>query len=77
MLPKNTVITMIHTEAGGYNELAYGDHQFEGSLVLICTLGRAFGTVLYKDGRRCAGAPRPTDPYQPRPRPWPTVVRIG
>jgi len=52
MLPKNTVITMIHTEAGGYNELAYGDHQFEGSLVLICTLGRAFGAVLYKDGRR-------------------------
>eukprot|EP00959_Pyramimonas_sp_CCMP1952_P399815 8377405-Pyramimonas_sp.AAC.2 len=53
MLPQNTVITVIHTEAGGYNELAYGDQLTGKGLEMMVTIGRAMGGVLYKDGYRC------------------------
>jgi len=52
-LPHNKVITLIHTEAAGYAELAYDEEEdFNQELVLVVTLGRAIGAVLYKDGHR-------------------------
>ena len=46
------VITLIDTEAGGYAELAYGEEDFDDELVLVVTLGKAMGGVLYKQGHR-------------------------
>jgi hypothetical protein len=46
------VITLLDAEAGGYAELAYGPADFEEELVLVVTLGKAMGAVLYKQGHR-------------------------
>jgi len=56
LLPRNKVVTMIHTEAAGYAHLSFAESQaYEddgGDLVLVCTLGRALGGVLYNGGHR-------------------------
>ena len=56
MLPRNKVVTMIHTEAAGYAHLSFAESQMYdedgGDLVLVCTLGRALGGVLYNGGHR-------------------------
>lgn len=56
LLPRNKVVTMIHTEAAGYAHLSFAESQaYEGNggdLVLVCTLGRALGGVLYNGGHR-------------------------
>lgn len=56
MLPRNKVVTMIHTEAAGYAHLSFAESQaYEddgGDLVLVCTLGKALGGVLYNGGHR-------------------------
>ena len=51
-LPGLTVVTMIHTEAAGYSHLCFGDHEAEGDLVMVCTIGKALGGVLYNKGHR-------------------------
>ena len=52
-LPGNPVVTIVHTEAAGYAELSFApQHIQRGQLVLVCTIGRNLGAVLYNDGHR-------------------------
>jgi len=50
------VHTVIHTTAAGYNELVWGrgsDPAFwEGKVVLVCTIGRHLGAIIFNDGCR-------------------------
>jgi len=47
---------MIHTTAAGYSDLVWGDSASEslwrGQIVLVCTLGKNLGAVIFNDGRR-------------------------
>mmetsp|Transcript_7378 Transcript_7378/g.18927 ORF Transcript_7378/g.18927 Transcript_7378/m.18927 type:complete len:583 (-) Transcript_7378:1056-2804(-) len=55
-LPRNPLVTMVHTEAAGYAELSFAQHSSgipsRRQLVLVCTLGKNLGVVLYNDGHR-------------------------
>ena len=55
-LPHNPLVTMVHTEAAGYAELSFDSslrkYLEEDELVLVCTIGRNLGAVLYKGGHR-------------------------
>ena len=55
-LPMNPLVTMVHTEAAGYAELSFDNslRKFldEDKLVLVCTIGRNLGAVLYHGGHR-------------------------
>jgi len=52
--------TTVHTTAAGYGELIFGDSAEEaswrGQVVLLCTLGKNVGAVLFNDGRRVRNA---------------------
>lgn len=53
--------TVVHTDAAGYNELVWGSNAsqdlWRGKNVLICTLGKHLGAVLFNDGRRVQNSP--------------------
>ena len=55
-LPRNSLVTMVHTEAAGYAELSFDNslrkYLEEDELVLVCTIGQNLGAVLYNGGHR-------------------------
>jgi len=55
------VHTVIHTDAAAYDELTFGrsagEDMWSGQLVLICTLGKHIGAVLFNDGKRVRNSP--------------------
>ncbi|KAK3262012.1 hypothetical protein CYMTET_29111, partial [Cymbomonas tetramitiformis] len=56
MIPDSVVVTMVHTEAAGYSELAFGlekgDLKEDDHLVMVVTIGAAMGSVVYLNGHR-------------------------
>jgi len=54
MIPdwKGRVATMIHTEAAAYAEMYFGPGREQAGIVLVCTLGKGFGAVLYERGQK-------------------------
>ena len=46
------VAPMIHSVAAGYAETAFGNARGKAGRVAVCTVGKAFGTVVYEDGER-------------------------
>ncbi|UPR00376.1 thioredoxin [Chloropicon primus] len=55
-LPRNPMVTMVHTEAAGYAEISFErsmkKYLEKDELVLVCTIGRSLGAVLYNGGHR-------------------------
>ena len=55
-LPRDPLVTMVHTEAAGYAELSFDNklkqYLEEDELVLVCTIGKNLGAVLYNGGHR-------------------------
>ena len=49
---KGRVATMIHTEAAAYAEMYFGPGREQAGIVLVCTLGKGFGAVLYERGQK-------------------------
>ena len=58
MIPewRGKVATMIHTEAAAYAEMYFGPGRENSGLVLVCTLGKGFGAVLYDRGQKVRNA---------------------
>jgi len=55
--------TVVHTDAAGYNELVWGSSadksRWGKQVVLVCTLGKNLGAVLFSNGRRVRNSPLP------------------
>lgn len=55
------VHTVIHTDAAAYDELTWGtsasEEMWHGKLVLVCTLGKHIGAVLFTNGKRVRNSP--------------------
>jgi len=53
---RGKVASMIHTEAAAYAEMYFGPGRENSGLVLVCTLGKGFGAVLYNKGQKVRNA---------------------
>ena len=53
---KGRIATMIHTEAAAYAEMYFGPGRENSGLVMVCTLGKGFGAVLYNRGQKVRNA---------------------
>lgn len=53
---RGKVATMIHTEAAAYAEMYFGPGRENSGNVLVCTLGKGFGAVLYNRGQKVRNA---------------------
>ena len=58
MIPdwQGRIAMMIHTEAAAYAEMYFGPGRESSGVVLVCTLGKGFGAVLYKRGQKVRNA---------------------
>ncbi|KAK3235005.1 hypothetical protein CYMTET_54772 [Cymbomonas tetramitiformis] len=52
---KGEVATMIHSEAAAQAAVAYGEAASVPGKVLVCTIGKGFGAIMYSDGERVTG----------------------
>lgn len=50
------IATMIHTEAAAYAEMYFGPGRESSGVVMVCTLGKGFGAVLYNKGQKVRNA---------------------
>jgi len=53
--------TVVHTDAAGYNDLVWGSDASEslwrGQSIVVCTLGKFLGAVMFNDGHRVRNSP--------------------